>query len=217
MPEFHLKQPEFTYSACGPFTKHRETIQKFREAINLKHLYRNDLDKACFPYDAAYSDSKDLAKRTISNKILKERTYEITRNRGYDGYQRVLANMVNKFFDKKTGAMATSKVGISVKEQLAEELLKPIIKNFKKRKVYARFKGNIWAVDLAEMESLSSMNKNVKYLLCVIDVFTKYAWVKPIKDKKGKTVLNTFIEIVNKSNRKPNNLWVNQGREFTIN
>ena len=64
------------------------------------------------------------------------------------------------------------------------------------------------------MESLSSKNKNVKYLLCVIDVFTKYAWVKPLKDKKGKTVLNAFIEIVNESNRKPNKLWVDQGREF---
>ena len=62
------------------------------------------------------------------------------------------------------------------------------------------------------MESLYSKNKNVKYLLCVIDNFTKYAWVKPLKDKKGKTVLNTFIKIVNESNRKPNKLWVDQGR-----
>ena len=64
------------------------------------------------------------------------------------------------------------------------------------------------------MESLYSKNKNVKYLLRVIDVSTKYAWVKPLKDKKGKTVLNVFIEIVNESNRKPNKLWVDQGREF---
>ena len=60
---------------------------------------------------------------------------------------------------------------------------------------------------------MSSTNKNVKYLLCVIDVFTKYAWVKPLKDKKGKTVLSAFIEIVNESNRKPSKLWVDQGRE----
>ena len=64
------------------------------------------------------------------------------------------------------------------------------------------------------MESLSSKSKNVKYLLCVIDVFTKYAWVKPLKDKKGKTVLNAFIDIVNESNRIPNKLWVDQGREY---
>ena len=64
------------------------------------------------------------------------------------------------------------------------------------------------------MESLSSRNKNVKYLLCVLDVFTKYAWYKPLKDEKGKTTLDTFIGIVNVSNRKPNKLWVHQGREF---
>ena len=116
--------------------------------------------------------------------------------------------MVYKSFDKKTRS------GVSVNEQLAEELHKPVIKKFKRRKVYARFKESIWAADLPKMESLSSKNKNVKYLLCVIDVFTKYAWFKPLKDKKGKTVLNAFIEIVNESNRKPNKLWVDQGREF---
>ena len=180
MPELHLKQPGFTYSACGPFTKHRERIQKFRETGNLKHLCRNQLNKACFAHDTTYSDSKDLTKRTISDKILKDRAYEIARNRSHDGYQRALASMVNKFFDKKTGS------GISVNEQLAEELHKPVIKKFKRRKFYARFKANIRAADLAEIESLSSKNKNVKYLLCLIDVFAKYAWVKPLKDKKKK-------------------------------
>ena len=71
MPELHLKQPGFIY------TKPRERIQKFRETGNLKHLYRNELDKACFAHDAAYSESKDLAKRTISDKILKDRAQEI--------------------------------------------------------------------------------------------------------------------------------------------
>ena len=107
---------------------------------------------------------------------------------------------------KKTGS------GIGVNEQLAEKLHKPVIKKFKRRNVYARFKENIWAADLAEMESLSSKNKNVKYLLCVIDVFTKYACVKPLKDKKSKTVLNAFIEKINESNRQPNKLWVDQRR-----
>ena len=67
MPEVHLKQPGFTYSACGPSTKHRERIQTFRETGNLKHLYKNKLDKACFAHNALYSDSKDWAKRTISD------------------------------------------------------------------------------------------------------------------------------------------------------
>ena len=83
--------------------------------------------------------------------------------------------MVYKFFDKKTRleAIATSKTGVSANEQIAEELHKPVSKKFKRRKIYTRFKDNIWAIDLDEMESLSSKNKNVKYLLCVIDAFTK--------------------------------------------
>ena len=93
IPELHLKQPGFTYSACGPFTKHHERIQKFRETGNLKHLHRNELDEACFAHDAAYSDGKDLIKRTIPDKILKDRAYKIARNRNYDEYQRTLASM----------------------------------------------------------------------------------------------------------------------------
>ena len=103
----------------------------------MKHLYRNELDKACFTHNTAHSDSKDLAKRTISDNILKDRAYEIARNSNYDGYQRALGNMVYKFFDKKTG----SEIGVN--EQLAEELHKPAITKFKRRKVYERFKDNI--------------------------------------------------------------------------
>ena len=118
--------------------------------------------------------------------------------------------MVYKLFDKKTG------FGASVNEQLAEELHKPVINKFKRRKVCARFKDNIWAADLAEMGSLSSKNKNVKYLLCVIDEkdINKYASVKSLKDKKGKTVFNAFIKVLNESNLKANKLWVDQGRDF---
>ena len=202
MPELHLKQPGFTYIACGQFTKHCERIQKFRETGKLKHLYWNELGKACFVHDAAYSENKGLAKRSISDKILKNRAYEIARNLGYDWYHRALASMVYKGFDKKTGS------GASVNEQLAKELHKPVTKKSKKRKFYVRFKDNIWPADLAEMDSLSSKNKNVKYLLCVIDAFTKNAWVKPVQDKKGKTVLHAFMEIVNESNCLPNKLWV---------
>ena len=89
-------------------------------------MYRNELDKAYFAHDASYSDSKDLANRTISDKILKDRVYEIARIWKNDGYQRALANMVYKLFDKKTRS------GISVNEQLAEKLHKPVIKNFRK-------------------------------------------------------------------------------------
>ena len=85
-PEVNLKQPGFTYSACGPFTKHYERIQKFRETGNLKYLFRNILDIVYFALDRVYSDSKDLTKRIISDKTLKDRTNEIARNRKYDGY-----------------------------------------------------------------------------------------------------------------------------------
>ena len=118
----------------------------------------------------------------------------------------ILASMIYKFFDQKTGS------GVSINEQLAEELHKPVINKSSRRKIYARFQDNIWAVDLSETGSLSSNNKDGKYLLHVIDIFTKYALVKPLKDKKGKTVFNAFIEIVNKYNRKPDKLWVDQGR-----
>ena len=101
MPELHLKQPEFTCSACGPLTKHRERIQKFRGTGNVKHLYRNKLDKACFAHDEAYSDSKGLAKKTISDKILKNRAYAIARNHGYDEYQRALPTWFISFLIRK--------------------------------------------------------------------------------------------------------------------
>ena len=101
MPEFHLKQPGFTYSACEPFTKHCERIQKFRETGNLKHLYRNGLGKACFVHDAAHSDSKNLVKGTISDEILKNRSYEIASNHKYGEYQRALASMVIGFLMRK--------------------------------------------------------------------------------------------------------------------
>ena len=129
MTELHLKQPELTYSACGPVTKPDEGIPKFRETGTLKYLYRNKLDKACFAYDAAYSDSKDLAKGTISGKILKDRAYENARNRSYDGYQRALASMVYKIFAKKPRSRA------SVNAQLDEKLYKSVTKKFKRRKV----------------------------------------------------------------------------------
>ena len=99
MPELHSKQSQFTYIACGPFSKHLENIRKFRETGNLKHLYRNELDQACFAHDAAYSDSKDLVKRTISVKILKDRAYKIARNCNYGGYQSGLGSIVYKLIN----------------------------------------------------------------------------------------------------------------------
>ena len=102
MPEMHLRQPQFTYTACGPFTKHKKRIQKLNETGDTNYIYKNELDKACFAHDAAYSDSKDLIKRTVADKILKNKAFGIAKDRKYDGYQRELASIVYKFFDKKS-------------------------------------------------------------------------------------------------------------------
>ena len=91
---------------------------------------------------------------------------------------------------------------------------KPVIKKFNKRKVYSQFKDNIWGVDLADMQSLSRKNKGIKYLLCVIDLYSKYAFVIPLKDRKGISIANAFNKIIKQSNRKPNKIWVDQGGEF---
>ena len=116
MPEMHLRQRQFTYSACGPFTKHKQRTQKFKETGNTKYICRNELDKACFAHDAAYSDSKDLRKRTVADKVLKDKAFNIAKDPKYDGYQRGLASMVYKFFDKKSkGGGATALANLPVK------------------------------------------------------------------------------------------------------
>ena len=101
MPEMNLKQPKFTYSACGPFTKSKERIQKLKETGDSRYNYENELDKACFQHDMAYGDFKDLAKRTTSGKVLRDKAFSIAKNPKYDGYKKGLASMVYKFFDKK--------------------------------------------------------------------------------------------------------------------
>ena len=209
MPEMHLKQPGFTYSACGPFTKHKERIQKFKETGDVRYIYRNELDKACFQHDAAYTDNKDLLNRTRADKILGDKAYAIASNLQYDGYQRGLASMVYKFFDSKVASPDKKTVGSGatkssslerVNENIkqANELHKPIIRKFNKRKVYSSFKDNIWGADLADMQLLSKFNKGIKYLLCVIDLFSKYAFAVPLKDKKGISIVNAFQSILNK-------------------
>ena len=190
MPEMHLRQPEFTYSAYEPFTKNKERIQKFKETGNTSYISKNELDKACFQHDMADGDFKDLAKRTAADKVLRDKAFKIASDQKYDGYQRGLASMVYKFFDKKSqgSGLASNKENI----QLADELHKPIIRKFKKRKVHSSFRDNIWGVDLADMQLLSKFNKGFRFLLCVIDIFSKYAWVIPLKDKKDISIVNAF-------------------------
>ena len=149
----------------------------------------------------AYGHFKDLERRTQSDKVLRDKAFKIASNPKYDGYQRGLASMVYKFFDKKSK-------GIGINEpnyQLENELHKPIIRKFKKREVYSSFRDNIWGVDLADMQSLSKYNKGIKYLLCAIDLFSKYMWVIPLKNKKGISIVNAFKKTISKG-IKPNKI-----------
>ena len=202
MPEMHLRQPQFVYSACGPFTRHKERIKEFKRTGDTRLLYRNELDKACFKRHAAYAKYKDVEKRLKSDQKLRNSAYDIASNPKYDGYQRALASMVYKFFDSKVApldkktmsgkgnvkhtAKHTAKPSSlersslertkEVNKILAEELHKPVIKKFNKRKAYSQFRDNIWGVDLADMQSLSKKNKiniiNIFYVLYIYLVNT---------------------------------------------
>ena len=130
MPEMHLKQPGCTYSASGPFTKSKEKIQKNKETGNTTYIYKNELDKACFQHDMGYGVFKDLARQTASNKVLKDKAFNITKNPKYDGYQIGLTSMVYKFFDKKLASSGIADDKNKQNVQLAKELHKPIIRNF---------------------------------------------------------------------------------------
>ena len=139
----------------------------------------------------AYGHFNDLTRRTASDKVLRNKVFNIAKNPKYDGYQRGLASMVYKFFDKKTSSRTVKNENISNKE-LAEELHKRIIRKFEKRKVHSPFIDNIWGADLLDMQLISKFNKGFRFFLRVIDIFSRYAWVIPLKDKKGITITNAF-------------------------
>ena len=102
MPEMHLKQPGFSYSACGQFTKNKERIKKFKERGDTDYTYKNELDKTCFQHDMAYGDFKDLKRKTFSDKVLRDKVFKLASDPKYDGYERGLASMVYKCFEKKS-------------------------------------------------------------------------------------------------------------------
>ena len=163
----------------------------------------------------AYRDFEDLTRRTASYKILHDKAFNIAKNPNYDGYQCGLASMVYRSFDKKTSGSGIKNENISNKRaldlsgvahvakvsdrnisdrkrELAEELQKPIIRKFNKRKIQSRFIDNIWGADLADIQLISKFNKRFRFLLCVIDIYSKYAWVILLKDKKDTTITNAF-------------------------
>ena len=133
MPEMHLKQPGFIYSACGPFTENKERIEKFIQTGNTDFIYKNELDKACFQHDMACGKSKDLAKRTQSVKVLRDKAFKIASDSKYNGYRRGLASMVYKYFDKKSSG---SGVEAEPNYKLPIELHKQITKKFNLKSLF---------------------------------------------------------------------------------
>ena len=151
----------------------------------LSHIAKNKLDAACFQHDSAYAKYKVRLNRKQYGAVLKSKALKIAMDLKVNGYQRGLASMIYKFFNERTKGMGFEN------EILANEVHKPIIKNSKIRKVYSSFKDNIWGVDLADT-LISKFNKGIKYLLCVIDLFSRYSWVVPLKNKKRESIVEGF-------------------------
>ena len=173
------------------------------------------MDAACFQHDSAYAKYKDRLNRRQSDIVLKNKALKIATDPRFNGYQRGLTSMVYKFFNERTkGSGINLQANYLNNEILAEQLHKPIIKNFKRGKVYSSFKDNIWGFDLADMEIISKYNKGIRYILCIIDLINRYAWVIPLRNKKGESIVEGFKKILNDSNRKPNKIWVDHGSEF---
>ena len=148
----------------GHLLKNKERIQKCKETGDTSYIYKNELDKTFFQHDVSYGDFKDLARRTASDKVLRDKAFNIARNPKYDGYQRGLTSMVYKLFDKKS---TCSGVNTNVNnEELAEELRKPIIQKLKKWTSYSGFKDNIWGADLAHIQLIKDLD-----FYCVLLMF----------------------------------------------
>ena len=183
--------------------------QDIQDILLKKFLFKKKLDKACFQYVMAYVDFKDLAKRTASEKVLLDQVFNIAKNTKYDGYERDLASMRYKSFNKTYTAGAVRRLNKSAiksenisNEQLAEELRNTINKKFEKCKVNSSFKDNIWGAVLADMHLISRFHEGTFLLLCVIDMFSKYTWVVPL-------VVNSFQETLDKFGRKPDTIFYN--------
>ena len=161
----------------------------------------------------AFGDFRDFTRRTASDKISRDKAFNIAKNLKYSGYQLGLASMVFKLFDKKSSGSCIKYENMS-DQQLVEEFHKPVITKFNKRKVQPPFIDNIWGADIDNMQLISKFNKGIRFLLCVIDISSKYAWVIPLKDKKGITITNAFQKILKESSRKSNKIWVQKGSEL---
>jgi transposase InsO family protein len=214
--ELHLADPKVgRYSACGPGTKHKKRVQDYIETGDTNHIFKNELDKACFYHDSGYSKFKDVANRQVADKVLMKHAINIANDESIDGYQRSLAAMVYAFFKKKIQmGQGTSQSQSQSLSQLADELHKPVRRTFQRRRVIVYTIDDVWGADLVDMTEWYKDNKGFKFLLTVIDVLSKHAWGVQLKDKRGDTVTTALKGIIESSNRKPNFLWVDEGGEF---
>ena len=181
MPEVHLKQPGFTYRACDLFTKSKEKSKDSRKQ-EIQILFTKMILIKLFSAFMVFGKYKDLNERTQSDKVLRDKAFEIANDPKYDGYQSWLASMLYKFFDKTSTGSSANFIS---NQQLANELHRPFTRQFKRRKFYSSFKDNIFGADLTDMQLIGKYNKRgIRYLLCAIDLFSKYVWVVPLKDNK---------------------------------
>ena len=157
MPELHLKQPGFTYSACGSLTRNKERIEMFMQTGNTDFIYRDELDKACFQHDMAYRKSKEIEKRTQSDKVLRDKAFKIA----IDPNMLVIKEDQLQWF---TSYLIKKSSGSGVATE-PNELHRQIIRKIERQNVYSSFRDNIWGVDLADIQSLRKYNQGTKYLL----------------------------------------------------
>jgi hypothetical protein len=194
------------YSFCGPGTRYKQRVREGYKGIN-------ELDSMCKLHDKFYDENTDTKVRNISDIALAHRADEIANNPIYDAVQRKDANFISGIMKTK----AKFGFGIGKKdwnEALADELHAPVKRKFKKRSVISYGVDDVWSCDLVEMQEWSKQNKGYRYMLNVVDVYSKFAWSVKLSDKKGKTVLEAFEQIVDSSGRKPKHIWVDEGKEF---
>ena len=198
--ELHMFDPVVgRYSACGPGTKHKERIEKYVQTGDTSHIFKNELDKRCFYHDSSYDKYKDVPNRLIADKKLMDGAYDIASDQSKNGYERMLASMVYKFFEKKI------QLGQGINDDiLADELHKPIRHIFQRRQVIAHKANQIWACDLVDMTNVYTDN-GYRYILNVVDCFSKYAWSIPLKSKKTDELIDAFKRLF--KSQKPQKLW----------
>ena len=200
--ELHLFDPVVgKYSACGPGTKHKERIEKYIQTGDTSHIFKNELDKHCFYHDSAYDKHKDVPNRLVADRKLMDGAYQIASDGSKNGYERALAAMIYKFFDKKI------QIGQGIKDDiLADELHKQIRHNFKRRRVNVYRANDILACDLVDM--VNNKDEGYRYILTAQDIFTKYSFAIPLKTKKTEELIKAFKSIF--KTHKFEKIWTDQ-------